>query len=112
MAVAKSGEIEHYRDTQAPSETVEKPKPKPQEKPKEKSFKADAPDPVDVKIEVGAPCIHNGCKATYRDESSKTEMCVYHPGDAEFHEGSKGKLNLSVLFAQLHFFNCGMKILE
>lgn len=72
-----------------PTPTTKKPEKK-AEKPKEKTWVPDTPDAPDAIIPAGAPCTHNGCKATYKDESSRTETCHYHPGEAEFHEGSKG----------------------
>jgi len=47
-------------------------------------------DPSDAVIAVGTTCTHNGCKATFQDDSSRTEICHYHPGPPLFHEGSKG----------------------
>lgn len=51
------------------------------------------PDSDDPSLEIpaGATCRRRGCKATYdpsvpRDE----EVCVHHPGQPIFHEGSKG----------------------
>lgn len=46
-------------------------------------------DPLDAVIAVGTKCRHNGCKDAFVDDSSRTEPCVYHPGLAVFHEGSK-----------------------
>ena len=46
-------------------------------------------DPLDAAIDVGTKCRHNGCKDPFIDDSSRTEPCVYHPGLAVFHEGSK-----------------------
>jgi len=93
MVVAKSGDMEHYTDLKAaprqPIPTVNKPEKK-AEKPKERVWEADTPDPADSVIAVGTPCTHNGCKASFQDDSSRTETCHYHPGEAEFHEGSKG----------------------
>lgn len=99
MAVAKSGDIEHYTDLKAaprqPTPTTKKPEKK-VEKPKEKVWEVDTPDAPDAVIAVGAPCTHNGCKATFKDDSSRTETCNYHPGEAEFHEGSKGIFNINI----------------
>ncbi|KAJ3340022.1 hypothetical protein HDU93_007571 [Gonapodya sp. JEL0774] len=47
----------------------------------------DAPDAV---IEVGTQCKRKTCGATYKDNSSREDECVFHPGEAIFHEGSKG----------------------
>jgi hypothetical protein len=89
MAVAKSGQVETYVDTRASIPSL--PKKAESNKEKEKfKWEPDQPDPVDAVINVGDPCTHNGCKATYKGEESRKEVCVYHPGPAEFHEGSKG----------------------
>ncbi|KYR03023.1 hypothetical protein DLAC_00512 [Tieghemostelium lacteum] len=47
-------------------------------------------DPEDAIIAENAKCTRNGCNYHYKDESSKTEVCQYHPGEPVFHEGSKG----------------------
>jgi hypothetical protein len=47
---------------------------------------ADAPD---AKIAEGTACLHNGCKAVFAGDKSRTEPCLFHPGVAIFHEGSK-----------------------
>jgi hypothetical protein len=92
IVVAKSGDIEHYTDLKAaprqPIPTVKTEKKA--EKPKERVWEADTPDAADSIIVVGTPCTHNGCKVSFQDDSSRSETCYYHPGDAEFHEGSKG----------------------
>lgn len=46
-------------------------------------------DPMDLVIAVGTACRHNGCKEVFVNDASRTEACVYHPGQAVFHEGSK-----------------------
>ncbi|KAF2069604.1 hypothetical protein CYY_009079 [Polysphondylium violaceum] len=46
-------------------------------------------DPEDAVITAGTQCTRNGCKAVYKDESSKTEQCVYHYREPVFHEASK-----------------------
>lgn len=38
------------------------------------------PDPVDAKIEKGTSCKHNGCNVVFKDDSSRIEDCIYHPG--------------------------------
>eukprot|EP01127_Copromyxa_protea_P004381 TRINITY_DN14244_c0_g1_i1.p1 TRINITY_DN14244_c0_g1~~TRINITY_DN14244_c0_g1_i1.p1 ORF type:complete len:399 (+),score=106.32 TRINITY_DN14244_c0_g1_i1:42-1199(+) len=53
-------------------------------------IEAEIPDPADAVIAVGTACLHHGCKATFKDDSSRVEPCEYHPGIAVFHEGSKG----------------------
>jgi hypothetical protein len=92
IAIAKSGDIEHYTDLRAaPRQPIPTVKPeKKAEKLKERVWEADTPDAADAAITVGAPCTHNGCKASFKDDSSRAETCYYHPGEAEFHEGSKG----------------------
>jgi hypothetical protein len=47
----------------------------------------DAPDAV---ITAGTKCKRKACEKQYKDESSKSEDCVFHPGLPIFHEGSKG----------------------
>lgn len=46
-------------------------------------------DPMDAPIKVGTKCRHNGCQKTFVNDESRTEPCVYHPGQAVFHEASK-----------------------
>jgi hypothetical protein len=46
-------------------------------------------DALDLVIAMGTKCRHNGCKDVFQGEHSRTEHCVYHPGLAVFHEGSK-----------------------
>ncbi len=46
-------------------------------------------DALDAKIAVGTACLHNGCKAVFVDDKSRTEPCLYHSGVAIFHEVSK-----------------------
>jgi len=48
------------------------------------------PDPPDAVIPVGAPCLHRNCTAKFENDNSRTEQCIYHPGNPVFHEGSKG----------------------
>lgn len=54
---------------------------------------SDSDDPS-ASIPAKVTCKRRGCGATSGDESSKAsrddEKCVYHPGQALFHEGSKG----------------------
>jgi len=75
---------EVYR-TAAPSNAA-----KPKEPPKPWVPPVEVPDPDDAVIPVGAPCLHQGCNAVYKDLSSRAEECVYHAGSPVFHEGSKG----------------------
>jgi hypothetical protein len=60
---------------------------KPKEAPKPP---VEIPDPENAVIPIGAPCLHQGCSASYKDASSRAEECVYHAGSPIFHEGSKG----------------------
>jgi len=34
--------------------------------------------------------LHKGCSSVFKDDTSRTEECIYHPGYPLFHEGSKG----------------------
>ncbi|KAI8905962.1 chord-domain-containing protein, partial [Gorgonomyces haynaldii] len=47
-------------------------------------------DDPKAQIEPNAPCKRRGCNKNYQDETSRTQECVYHPGQPLFHEGSKG----------------------
>ena len=49
----------------------------------------EVPDDPNAVIAVGAPCLHKGCKEKFKDDKSRVEPCLYHPGAAVFHEGSK-----------------------
>lgn len=40
-------------------------------------------------VTEGTSCRNNGCRTTYKDESSNDETCVYHSGIPIFHEGMK-----------------------
>ena len=57
--------------------------PAPEKKP------AEVPDKADAVIAVGTSCLHNGCKAQFESDKSRVEPCLFHPGVAIFHEGSK-----------------------
>lgn len=46
-------------------------------------------DPADAHIAEGTKCKRNACGKTWDGEHSRTEECVFHPGQAIFHEGSK-----------------------
>ena len=51
----------------------------------------DEDDDPDIPIPDGASCRRKGCGATYQSgQSREGEECVHHPGQALFHEGSKG----------------------
>lgn len=47
-------------------------------------------DPEDAVPQEGASCKRRGCGQSYKGGDRKEEECVYHPGQALFHEGSKG----------------------
>ncbi|KAJ2711514.1 hypothetical protein H4R19_003211 [Coemansia spiralis] len=49
-------------------------------------------DPADAVVPVGAACKRSGCSATYASDAASRgpEQCVFHPGRAVFHEGTKG----------------------
>ncbi|KAJ2616956.1 hypothetical protein H4S08_000554 [Coemansia sp. RSA 1365] len=49
-------------------------------------------DPVGVQVEPGTKCKRNGCNAVYEsaERSRGAEQCQFHPGEALFHEGTKG----------------------
>ncbi|KAJ2761627.1 hypothetical protein IWQ57_005997, partial [Coemansia nantahalensis] len=49
-------------------------------------------DPADAVVPVGAACKRNGCSAAYESDAASRgpEQCVFHPGRAVFHEGTKG----------------------
>ncbi len=46
-------------------------------------------DAANAVIAPATACLHNGCKAVFVDDKSRTEPCLYHSGVAIFHEGSK-----------------------
>jgi len=48
-------------------------------------------DDPDTPVPNGATCRRKGCGATYvAEQNREQEECVHHPGQALFHEGSKG----------------------
>lgn len=48
-------------------------------------------DDPDIPVPDGASCKRKGCGATYKTGQSRgNEACIHHPGQALFHEGSKG----------------------
>ncbi|KAI8319848.1 chord-domain-containing protein [Martensiomyces pterosporus] len=49
-------------------------------------------DPEGTVVPVGAKCKRNGCNAVFEseEESHTSEQCQFHPGNAVFHEGTKG----------------------
>ncbi|CAE1232568.1 CHORDC1 [Acanthosepion pharaonis] len=40
-------------------------------------------------ITIGTPCQNSSCKQSYEGEHSNSQICVYHSGQAVFHEGLK-----------------------
>ncbi|KAK5134125.1 hypothetical protein LTR08_006900 [Meristemomyces frigidus] len=51
----------------------------------------DEDDDPDVAVPAGATCKRRGCGSTYPAGAPREgEQCVHHPGQALFHEGSKG----------------------
>ncbi|KAK3720414.1 hypothetical protein LTR37_003826 [Vermiconidia calcicola] len=51
----------------------------------------DEDDDPSIPIPDGASCKRRGCSASYKaDQDRDGEECVHHPGQALFHEGSKG----------------------
>ena len=51
----------------------------------------DEDDDPDIPVPDGATCKRKVCGATYKSgQSREGEECVHHPGQALFHEGSKG----------------------
>ncbi|KAJ3168886.1 hypothetical protein HDU88_001213 [Geranomyces variabilis] len=54
--------------------------------PKEEDL-SDAPD---AEVVIGSTCQRNACGQKFEGPSSKDADCVFHPGTAVFHEGSKG----------------------
>ncbi|KAI8920304.1 HSP20-like chaperone [Powellomyces hirtus] len=50
----------------------------------------DLNDAPDAQIPAGATCQRNACGKKFDGEATRTEECVFHPGQAVFHEGSKG----------------------
>ncbi|KAI9845770.1 MAG: hypothetical protein M1838_001557 [Thelocarpon superellum] len=69
------------RAAQAQPESVATPPPAPE---------SDSDDPS-LSISAGMTCRRRGCDVAYKGGSSReSEECIYHPGHALFHEGSKG----------------------
>lgn len=50
----------------------------------------DDDDDPSVPVPKGASCKRRGCGQTYKGGEREGEECVHHPGQALFHEGSKG----------------------
>jgi hypothetical protein len=57
--------------------------------PNKEQPKQEVPDDPIAYIALGTECVHNGCKAKFEGDRSRVEPCLYHPGAAIFHEGSK-----------------------
>jgi len=89
LTVETIGDKEHFVDSQAKSK-LSASKTTIKTENLNKNDRPEFPDPEDAVIELDTPCKHHGCNATYKDNSSRSEVCVYHPGNPEFHEGSKG----------------------
>jgi Rieske Fe-S protein len=86
--ISSSNESETYKSTGFsinPSTSKTNVKEKEEEKKKEE----EEIDPPDSIINVGTVCKHRGCNASYKDESSRLENCIYHPGAPIFHETAK-----------------------
>ncbi|KAJ1953876.1 hypothetical protein GGI12_005917, partial [Dipsacomyces acuminosporus] len=49
-------------------------------------------DPEGAVVPAGAKCKRNGCAAQFQNEeaSHQPNQCQFHPGNAVFHEGTKG----------------------
>ncbi|EGD73171.1 hypothetical protein PTSG_04884 [Salpingoeca rosetta] len=52
-------------------------------------FRARQAEEETDEVKPGQPCTNNACNATYVDEMSNEEECLYHPGAPVFHEGYK-----------------------
>jgi hypothetical protein len=50
----------------------------------------DEDDDPDIPVPEGAICKRKGCGVSYKGGDREGEECVHHPGQALFHEGSKG----------------------
>ena len=51
----------------------------------------DEDDDPEIPVPDGASCRRRGCGATYKaGQSREGEECIHHPGQALFHEGTKG----------------------
>ncbi|KXS20179.1 chord-domain-containing protein [Gonapodya prolifera JEL478] len=50
----------------------------------------DLNDATDAQIDIGTRCKRKACSATYEGSASREEECIFHSGEAIFHEGSKG----------------------
>lgn len=52
--------------------------------PAKKGPAVEVPDKADAVIAVGTACLHNGCKAVFADDKSRSEPCLFHPGGSLF----------------------------
>ncbi|KAH9845503.1 chord-domain-containing protein [Teratosphaeria destructans] len=52
----------------------------------------DDDDEPGVEVKEGATCKRRGCGVSYTGGDRAGEQCIHHPGQALFHEGSKGVL--------------------
>ncbi|KAF2151236.1 chord-domain-containing protein [Myriangium duriaei CBS 260.36] len=59
-------------------------------KPQSPAPPEDESDDPTLPIPSGATCKRRGCNESYEGQRSDDENCVHHPGQALFHEGSKG----------------------
>ncbi len=51
----------------------------------------DEDDDPEIPVPDGASCKRRGCGVSYKEEEGRAgEQCIHHPGQAQFHEGSKG----------------------
>lgn len=61
--------------------------PRPPASPAPPEDESDEPDAV---VSAGVTCKRRGCNVTSTGGDRSEEKCVHHPGQALFHEGSKG----------------------
>ena len=84
--------------------------------PKEPTSRSSTPFPVSVEVEQdpengspveGAKCKRQGCGKSYHAGIERAdEECIWHPGSAIFHEGSKVQCILNVLSVSLLRKHC------
>lgn len=90
---AANGQAKKTIETALPTPQPRLPQPQGQTTPKPPASPAppeDESDDPDAQIPTGVTCKRRGCNATYDSEDRSSEKCVHHPGQAIFHEGSKG----------------------
>ncbi|KAI9880331.1 MAG: hypothetical protein M1830_003942 [Pleopsidium flavum] len=74
--------------SQAPTARPPQPSQPPAPSPAPPESESDDPS---LEIPAGTTCRRRGCNETYTANTPRTdEQCVYHPGQALFHEGTKG----------------------